>query len=673
MAYSIQTAVSDGTLDVLDLSIRYMDKSHIQVYVDDVLADGSAYSYVWLTDTRIQIVPAVANGSTLKVTRKTLTDEMWHEFTRGARFSTTSMDENFEQLLFLAQEYSEGIYVSDFYTDVEMHLHRILDLADPINDGDAVNLKTLKDFLPYGNEAVGLATRLTAEEQHTTDLAGSYGSTLVGAATYAQLRAYTGNATRIQLGGRSNYFDGGGGLAVRTGNKPDNDGTVWVDALGRSWERVFTGNVNAPWFGAKGDGAYDSTVSILGAIAAADGKPVVLPAGEYVITSTITTPVLASLLGELIQQKGGNNTPADKVMGTVLLWQGNNTSPVFMVDHATTEYALLENLAVVIPNSYAGKVFHFKGSPYFTQGWTYKHRVANLAVYRAGAIGPQTTAAVAYYYDCTQANATQGRAFFGCTADNLTAFNVADLLKIEVANNTAGGATLDNWCNSNVFNNIEGYQVYRGLNIIGGTLAGNGVFRNTFSNVVIQPGLGTNGQYAPEVITGSGATTVADNVFINCVVWDSPSDVFASAWVNSNLRVGGNTSGMHSPTDITAQAKIVAGGNKLAGILQAHGNGGFAAAEHQLHLYDLANPNRQVRAGYDNTRQAGYIQATEAGVANRPLVLNPNGGGVIIIPTTSSTLANNGEVTFDYVSDTQLRVKMRGNDGTTRSVVLNLA
>ncbi len=104
MAYSIQTAVSDGTLEVLDLSIKYMDKSHIFVYVDDVLVDGSAYSYVWLTDTRIQIVPAVASGSTLKVIRKTLTDEMWHEFSKGARFSTTSMDENFEQLLFLAQE-----------------------------------------------------------------------------------------------------------------------------------------------------------------------------------------------------------------------------------------------------------------------------------------------------------------------------------------------------------------------------------------------------------------------------------------------------------------------------------------------------------------------------------------------------------------------------------------
>ena len=180
MAYSIQTAVSNGTLEVLDLSIKYMDKSHIFVYVDDVLVDGSAYSYVWLTDTRIQVVPAVANGSTLKVIRKTLTDEMWHEFSKGARFSTTSMDENFEQLLFLAQEYSEGIYVSDFYSDIDLHLKRILNLGDPINEGDAVNLKTLREYLPYGPAAASLAARITQEEAKTAELAAPNGAAHVG-------------------------------------------------------------------------------------------------------------------------------------------------------------------------------------------------------------------------------------------------------------------------------------------------------------------------------------------------------------------------------------------------------------------------------------------------------------------------------------------------------------
>ena len=273
MAYSIQTAVSDGTLAVLDLSIKYMDKSHIQVYVDDVLADGSAYSYVWLTDTRIQLVPAVANGSTLKILRKTLTDEMWHEFTQGARFSTASMDENFEQLLFLAQEYSEGIYVSDFYTDIDMHLKRITNLADPVSDGDAVNLKTLKDFLPYGEAATGLATRITVEEAKSAQLVAQ-GITLANLTISNFVSTGIANGSWIHFAGRDTAGDGGGGSFwfSSSSTQPANGGTVFAPTGGGRLFRDgwtvfgFNGVVSVAMFGAKG-GSTDDTAAFNAAIA----------------------------------------------------------------------------------------------------------------------------------------------------------------------------------------------------------------------------------------------------------------------------------------------------------------------------------------------------------------------------------------------------------------------
>ncbi len=48
-------------------------------------------------------------------------------------------------------------------------------------------------------------------------------------------------------------------------------------------------------------------------------------------------------------------------------------------------------------------------------------------------------------------------------------------------------------------------------------------------------------------------------------------------------------------------------------------------------------------------------------------------GGIRFAPATSVTLSNNGDVSFERVSNTQLRIKMRGTDGTTRSVTLTLA
>jgi len=292
MAYSIQTAVSDGTLAVLDLSISYMDKSHIQVYVDDVLADGSAYSYVWLTDTRIQIVPAVANGSTLKVLRKTLTDEMWHEFTQGARFSTTSMDENFEQLLFLAQEYAEGIYVSDFYTDLDMHLHKVLNLADPTNDGDAVNFKTLKDFLPYGEAAAGLVTRITAEETKSAQL-DAQGITSNSKTITGFVATGIPNGAWLHFAGRDTLGDGGGGFCwySSTSTQPADGITVFTPAVGsgrifrEGWTVLgFNKPIPFAWGGATGSGDETAKLQAVLDYAIAKGNTLDI-SGNYSVTA----------------------------------------------------------------------------------------------------------------------------------------------------------------------------------------------------------------------------------------------------------------------------------------------------------------------------------------------------------------------------------------------------
>lgn len=109
-------------------------------------------------------------------------------------------------------------------------------------------------------QTVITAAWLNNVDNTVNTLPSATGSTLVGAATYAQLRAYTGSGTRIQVGGRLNYFDGGGGIFVQNGTAADNGGTVLKDALGRSWERQIDSFVSPLWFGAKGDS--DSTGSI---------------------------------------------------------------------------------------------------------------------------------------------------------------------------------------------------------------------------------------------------------------------------------------------------------------------------------------------------------------------------------------------------------------------------
>lgn len=91
------------------------------------------------------------------------------------------------------------------------------------------------------------------------DLAANDGAALIGAATYAQVRAYDGTATKINCLGRTNIFDGASGIFslddVDT-TSADNDCTTLVDALGRRWKRVYSGAVKAEWAGVYPGSAY---------------------------------------------------------------------------------------------------------------------------------------------------------------------------------------------------------------------------------------------------------------------------------------------------------------------------------------------------------------------------------------------------------------------------------
>jgi hypothetical protein len=45
----------------------------------------------------------------------------------------------------------------------------------------------------------------------------------------------------------------------------------------------------------------------------------------------------------------------------------------------------------------------------------------------------------------------------------------------------------------------------------------------------------------------------------------------------------------------------------------------------------------------------------------------------IIYPTASNTPTVNGQLVFELTSDTSLKIKVKGSDGTVRSVTLTLA
>lgn len=148
MPYSLQRAVSDGTLNTIPVSIKYLDKTDIAVFVDDVLLPNSKYTYVWSANN-IVITPNVAKGSAVLIKRTTKFDRPYHDFSAGAVFKDSTVDDNFLQMLFIAQETSESATQTDFYTDLNFHGYRLRKVGNAIEPDDAV------PFAQYRADALG--------------------------------------------------------------------------------------------------------------------------------------------------------------------------------------------------------------------------------------------------------------------------------------------------------------------------------------------------------------------------------------------------------------------------------------------------------------------------------------------------------------------------------------
>lgn len=135
-------------------------------------------------------------------------------------------------------------------------------------------------------------------DQLRSDLIGPYGMSLIGGATYKEIRNYTGSISSIYCIGRDNIFDCAHGWFDKIENKKliDDDGVVLVANDGSIWLRRERNNINPLWFGADPYGKNDSSIAINKAIACANNKnngreglpPVLtIPGGTYTINGMV--------------------------------------------------------------------------------------------------------------------------------------------------------------------------------------------------------------------------------------------------------------------------------------------------------------------------------------------------------------------------------------------------
>ncbi|WP_018123369.1 phage tail fiber protein [Desulfovibrio oxyclinae] len=166
MPYSYNLYAGDGNNTLFQVSVPFIEKEHVKVYVDGVETE-----YAWANDGTVEITPAPGIGVSVKVQRETPQDRRLVDFQNGTNFTEKELDNATFQMLYIVQEtvdkLTEQIQV-DATGQFNALAKRLTNLADPINDSDAVT----KGYIEGGVIAPAEAARdeAVAAKNTTTSL-----------------------------------------------------------------------------------------------------------------------------------------------------------------------------------------------------------------------------------------------------------------------------------------------------------------------------------------------------------------------------------------------------------------------------------------------------------------------------------------------------------------------
>lgn len=209
VSYSIQRAVSDGSLTRIVLTVEYLSKDDIGVYINGVIIpEGTDETYVWNWDgDDIVFASPVPSGVEVMIRRDTDKSSIMNLFSGRAEFSNKTMDDNFKQLLFIAQEYSEGVGLNNVYNDVDLHGYKLINVGEAENDNDALTYGQYKEEVQgtYQNAQLAKTSAESAARDalevrtNTTQVSQKHTEVLANAKAVADDTAEVSSNTQLVL------------------------------------------------------------------------------------------------------------------------------------------------------------------------------------------------------------------------------------------------------------------------------------------------------------------------------------------------------------------------------------------------------------------------------------------------------------------------------------------
>ena len=150
---------ADGNTSTFAITFSFIDSTHVKVFLD-----GVANTNFTVSGSNVIMNSNPSNGVVVLIKRETPTDARLVDFQDGSVLTESDLDKSADQNFFIAQEINdESQSAMKLATDDTFDAlnKRIKNVADPVNNNDAVNKGFISTNLANINTVAGISTQVT--------------------------------------------------------------------------------------------------------------------------------------------------------------------------------------------------------------------------------------------------------------------------------------------------------------------------------------------------------------------------------------------------------------------------------------------------------------------------------------------------------------------------------